>query len=131
MASFCQQRRIKRDKKLLEMAALVKDTFEPLLKLSGSSDIDLFIQIIQTDGGMLTCAINAACLALVDAGIPMSDYVVACSAGFVSNQCILDLNYIEEGPIPCVSLAIQPKSGKTVMMSVILGNVDGGAATPR
>lgn len=29
-------------------------------------------QVIQADGSMLSCAFNAACTALVDAGIPMT-----------------------------------------------------------
>ena len=38
---------------------------------------------------MVHTCINAATLALVDAGISMKDYVVACSAGVVDGVAIL------------------------------------------
>ena len=48
----------------------------------------------------------------MDAGIPMKDYVVACSAGFANDTVVLDLNYIEENAnVPCLTLAISPKNG--------------------
>jgi exosome complex component RRP41 len=37
----------------------------------------------------LQTAINAVTLALVDAGIPMNDYICATSAGLVDNNAIL------------------------------------------
>jgi exosome complex component RRP41 len=40
-------------------------------------------------------AINAAVLAIVDAGIPMKDTMAACSAGFLDDTALLDLNYME------------------------------------
>lgn len=39
--------------------------------------------------GVLQTAINAVTLALVDAGIPMNDYICATSAGLVDNNAIL------------------------------------------
>jgi ribonuclease PH len=39
--------------------------------------------------GVLQTAINAATLALVDAGIPMNDYICATSAGLVDDNAIL------------------------------------------
>jgi ribonuclease PH len=39
--------------------------------------------------GVLQTAINAVTLALVDAGIPMNDYICATSAGLVDDNAIL------------------------------------------
>lgn len=39
--------------------------------------------------GIKSTCINAATLALINAGIPMKDYVCACSASFVEQQSIL------------------------------------------
>jgi len=44
------------------------------------SQIDVCLQVVQADGGITACCINAACLALVHAGIEMTDYVTACTA---------------------------------------------------
>ena len=48
--------------------------------------IDISIQVIQSDGGLLSVAINAVTLALIDAGIPMKDFVVACAAAYVEGS---------------------------------------------
>jgi exosome complex component RRP41 len=42
-----------------------------------------------TKSGVLQTAINAVTLALVDAGIPMNDYICATSAGLVGDTAIL------------------------------------------
>ena len=39
--------------------------------------------------GNLCTAVNVACLALLDAGIPMRDMVVGCSAGFLDKTPLL------------------------------------------
>jgi exosome complex component RRP41 len=42
--------------------------------------------------GVLQTAINAVTLALVDAGIPMNDYICATSAGLVDDNAILGIS---------------------------------------
>jgi exosome complex component RRP41 len=44
--------------------------------------------------GVLQTAINAVTLALVDAGIPMNDYICATSAGLVDDNAILGISLI-------------------------------------
>jgi hypothetical protein len=39
-------------------------------------------QVLQEDGGVLACALNAACAALVDAGVPMTSMFGAAPAGW-------------------------------------------------
>jgi ribonuclease PH len=43
--------------------------------------------------GVLQTAINAVTLALVDAGIPMNDYICATSAGLVDENAILGIPF--------------------------------------
>lgn len=45
--------------------------------------------MIQSDGGVLPVAVNAASLALIDAGVAMSDLVVACSAGYLDGMPVM------------------------------------------
>ena len=47
----------------------------------GESQIDINIQVLQSDGSELAVVINAVSLALMDAGIRMKDFVVAASIG--------------------------------------------------
>lgn len=60
-------------------------------QLSPRSQIDISVLVLEQDGGVLQTAINAVTLALVDAGIPMNDYICATSAGLVDNNAILGL----------------------------------------
>jgi exosome complex component RRP41 len=55
------------------------------------ASIDLFIEVLQADGGTRCAGITVAALALADAGIPMKDLIVACAAGKVDGQLVLDL----------------------------------------
>ncbi len=94
------ERRVQnKDSKLNKEAALIiKQTFESVIQteLFPSSEINIFIQVIQSDGGDRAAAINATTLALSNAGIPMQDFVMACTAGFVDNTPLLDLNHTEK-----------------------------------
>ena len=73
------------------------------------STITITLHILSQDGSLLAACLNAATLALIDAGIPMSDYIVACTSGLTppapssqnSNNTddpdpLLDLNGMEE-----------------------------------
>lgn len=65
------------------------------------------LQVLQADGGTRCCAINAAMLALSDAGVPLRDMVAACAAGYLDGHALLDLNYMEDsGGGPDLSIAL-------------------------
>ncbi len=68
-----------------EDALVVRETMQAcmLLDLYPRTEIFIAIQVVCDDGGVLPAAINAATCALVLAGIPMKDFVTACSAGLV------------------------------------------------
>ena len=40
-------------------------------------------------------ALNAVTLALIDAGLPMRDFVIACEAGYIDGHVLVDLNDAE------------------------------------
>ncbi|KAI9105621.1 ribosomal protein S5 domain 2-type protein [Phlyctochytrium arcticum] len=111
----------RRDRRLLEVASTIKRIFEAVIVTTSfpRSEIDIYLQILQIDGGAMHAAINAATLALIDAGIPMLDYVCACSAGWANNEPLLDLNYLEESAdVPTLTVALLPKSGKVTMLGL-------------
>jgi len=58
--------------------------------------VDVFIELPQTDAGSRCCGINAAAIALADAGIPMKDLVSAVAVGQADKRVIVDLTYEEE-----------------------------------
>ncbi len=62
---------------------------------------------------------NAATLATIDAGIPMKDYVCACSASFVEDTPIVDINHVEESSAgPEIVVATLPKSDQIVFLEI-------------
>ncbi|KAM0750554.1 ribosomal protein S5 domain 2-like protein [Meredithblackwellia eburnea MCA 4105] len=70
-----------KDRRTVELSASIKATFEPvlLLHLYPRSSIDVYIQVLEVDGALLQASINATSLALISAGLPLSDYVCALS----------------------------------------------------
>ncbi|KAJ4896349.1 3'-5'-exoribonuclease family protein [Raphanus sativus] len=75
MAHFStgDRRRQKNDRRSTELSLVIRQTMEAsiLTQLLPHSQIDIFLQVLQADGGTRSACINAATLALADAGIPM------------------------------------------------------------
>ena len=80
---------------------------------------------------MLAACINAATLALIDAGVPMTDYLVACTAASAAihsahgeaavndaSDPLLDLNALEEQELPFVTVATLGK-GQRVSIAIM------------
>ena len=48
------------------------------------------MEVLQADAGTRTAGINAAAVALADAGIPMKSMISSCAAGKVADTIVLD-----------------------------------------
>ena len=116
------------DRRLIETATQIQRTLEAtlLLQTYPKSRIAINISLLCDDGGRLCTAINAASMALIDAGIPMKDICCACSAGGTMystdlTAVLIDLNRMEESTnqngTNCVymPLAILPQRGTIVL----------------
>lgn len=95
-----------------------------LTHLYPHSTIDVHIHILSQDGSLLAACINATTLALIDAGIPMTDYISACTvattAAFADREQdadpLLDVNGLEELDCPYLTVgAIDGKVGVLLM----------------
>lgn len=82
----------------IELSKVIRESLEPSLFVEyyPRTGVDVFIEVLQADGGTRCASITAASLALADAGIPMRDLVVACAAGKVEDKVVLDLFDIED-----------------------------------
>lgn len=101
------------------------------------SSITFSLHVLSQDGGLLACLLNACTLAAVDAGIPMTDYVAACTAGSTSTHAagdegadpLLDLNHQEEQELPGLTVATLGTSDKVVVLAcesrVQVGRLEG------
>ncbi|KAF8962684.1 exoribonuclease, exosome component 4 [Flammula alnicola] len=115
-----RRKRSRGDKRILEFAATIKSTFEPVIQTSlyPRSQIDIFVQVIQQDGGLLQACINGTTLSLMNAGIPMLDFVCAVSGGVHSTSPLLDLTLLEESDVPNVTIAVMPKTRKVSLVTM-------------
>eukprot|EP01094_Clydonella_sp_ATCC50884_P001273 TRINITY_DN1095_c0_g1_i2.p1 TRINITY_DN1095_c0_g1~~TRINITY_DN1095_c0_g1_i2.p1 ORF type:complete len:271 (+),score=58.06 TRINITY_DN1095_c0_g1_i2:188-1000(+) len=125
MAAFStgeRKRRTKGDRRGTEISLIMRQTFESAImtELFPNSQINIFVQIIQADGGTRCAAINAATLALVDAGIPLREMVAAVAVGYIDETPVLDLNYVEDssGRGPDIPVAMFASSRRISMLQV-------------
>ncbi|KAI9789024.1 MAG: Exosome non-catalytic core component [Piccolia ochrophora] len=140
IASFStveRKRRARGDKKISEMQVTIANAFSSTIftHLYTHSTITVTLHVLSQDGSLLAACLNATTLALIDAGIPMSDYIVACTAGSTSSDSdddkadpLLDLNAVEEQELPFLTVGTLGASEKVsvlVMESrVQLGRVE-------
>ena len=97
------------------MATTISSAFQTNLftHLFPHSTITLSLHLLSSDGSVLAALLNASTLALIDAGIPMRDYLCACTAGSTSSYSsndesadpLLDLNAQEELELPFLTVA--------------------------
>jgi exosome complex component RRP41 len=105
----------------VELSKVIRMALEPaiLTDLFPRTGIDIFIEVLQSHGGTRCASITAAAIALADAGIPLRDLVVACAAGKIEDQIVLDLNDIEdqkgEADVP---VAIMPRTGAITLLQM-------------
>src|SRR5574342_1191326 len=105
----------------IEISKVIKEALQPavMLKDFPRTVVDVFIEVLQADGGSRCAALDAASVALVDAGIPMRDMVSACAAGKVADKIVLDVNDEEdkegEADMP---VAYMPNLGKITLMQL-------------
>jgi len=82
----------------IEISKVTREALEPALMLDDypRTAIDVYIEVLQADGGSRCAGISAASVALADAGINMRDLVAACAAGKVDDTIVLDINDEED-----------------------------------
>ncbi len=109
-----RKRHGRNDKRTQEMQHTISSAFSSTLftHLYPHSTITISLHVLSQDGSLLAACLNAATLALVDAGVPMSDYVVACTTGSTASYAgdgeeadpLLDLNGLEEQELPFLTV---------------------------
>lgn len=123
MATFStseRKRRPRGDYRSLEITNSMKQVFETaiLVHLLPYTQIDIFVEVLQSDGSNYSACVNAASLALVHAGIPLKDIVCASTAGIINETAILDVNHAEEGlsSCPVMTIAILPETKQVLSL---------------
>jgi ribonuclease PH len=118
---------LKRQSRAIEISRLIGRVFRTIIDLDVLGEQTLLIDcdVIQADGGTRTAAITGANCALLiaqqkllAAGLItrpfMKTEIAAISAGILSGECILDLNYQEDSNISADFNFVLTKSGKLI-----------------
>jgi exosome complex component RRP41 len=110
------------DRRSTEISKVSREALERVIFLEyfPKTEIDVYVNILQADAGTRCVALTAASVALADAGIPMRDLVVACTAGKIDEGVIaLDLCKEEDmyglGDLP---VAITPRTKEVLLLQL-------------
>ncbi|KAM9853752.1 exosome complex component RRP46 [Aulostomus maculatus] len=99
----------------------VRETCEAslLLSLHPRSSLTLILQELHNDGSLLSCFVNAACMALMDAGLPMSRLFCGVTCAIHRDgQIITDPTAAQEAESRALmTFAIDSKDHKVLMSS--------------
>jgi exosome complex component RRP41 len=81
-----------------ELSKVIREVFENLIMAEKfpNTQIDIYIDVLQAEGGTRTASITAAAVALANAGIPMKDMVSAVAVGKAGNVLLTDLGKAED-----------------------------------
>ncbi len=94
MAPFSveERKRPGADRRSIEISKVSKEAFEAVImkELFPRSAIDIFVEVLQADAGSRTACLNAASVALVDAGVPMRGMITSVAVGKADGQLVLD-----------------------------------------
>ncbi len=90
-----------------EISMIITDCIEPVLflELYPGTAFEVFIEVMDADGGTRCASTTVAALALADAGVPMKSLVTSVAVGKIDGQLVTDLSGIEdkagEADLPC------------------------------
>ncbi len=90
-----------------EISMIMSDCLEPVLflELYPGTSFEVFVEVMDADGGTRCACTTVAALALADAGIPMKSLVSAVAVGKIDGKLVVDLSGIEdkagEADLPC------------------------------
>lgn len=105
----------------MEISKVMRLALEPAIVLEDfpKAEIKLNVIILQAEAGTRTAAINAASVALADAGIPMKDLVTSVSGGKIKGDYVLDLVGKEEEVTGCdLPIAYMPREKKFTLVQM-------------
>jgi exosome complex component RRP41 len=109
------------NRRAIEISKVTKEVFENVIILDNfpGSEIDIFIEVLQSDGGTRAAGITAAAVAVASSGIPMRDIPYAVSAGKAGDELLLDLNKIEDNYSDAdMPIAIAPRNDEILLLQM-------------
>ncbi len=125
MAPFSTTERVRPgiSRRSVEISKVLKEALSNVIFFEDypKTGIDVFIEILEANASTRCAGLNAASLALAEAGVPMKDLVSACSVGKVDGKIVLDVAN-EEDMYGEADLAIATVGGED---KIVLLQMDG------
>jgi len=104
-----------------ELSKVIKEAFENVIISENfpKTEISIFVEVLQSDGGTRCAAVTAAAVALADAGIPMKDLISAVAVCKIDGQIAVDPGKEEdnfgESDMP---IAFSPRTGEILLFQM-------------
>jgi len=101
-----------------ELSKVIKESFENVIISENfpKTQIEIFVEVLQSDGGTRCAAVTAAAVALADAGIPMKDMISAVAVCKIDGKMAVDPGKEEdnfgESDMP---IAFSPRTGELLL----------------
>jgi len=109
------------DRRSVEISKVISEALEKIVLTEQfpRASIDVNIEVLDAEAGTRCAGLTAAGVALIDAGIPIRDIPVACAAGKIGGQIVLDLGKEEDNfgdaDLP---VAISPRTGEVLLLQM-------------
>jgi exosome complex component RRP41 len=104
-----------------ELSKVIGEVFENVIISENfpKTQIEIYIEVLQSDGGTRCAAVTAAAVALADAGIPMKDLVNAVAVCKIDGHMAVDPGKEEdnfgESDMP---IAFSPRTGEVLLFQM-------------
>lgn len=109
------------DRRSVEISKVISEALERvvLTEQFPRASVDVNIEVLDAEAGTRCAGLTAAAVALVDAGIPMRDIPVACAAGKIDGQVVVDLGKEEDNYGQAdLPIAIAPRTGEVLLLQM-------------
>jgi exosome complex component RRP41 len=109
------------DRRSVEISKVISEALEKVILTEQfpRATVNVNIEVLDAEAGTRCAGLTAAGVALIDAGIPMRDIPVACAAGKINGQVVLDLGKEEDNfgdaDLP---VAISPRTGEVLLLQM-------------
>jgi len=104
-----------------ELSKVIKEAFENVIVSENfpKTQIEVYLEVLQSDGGTRCAAVTAAAVALADAGIPMKDMINAVAVCKIDGEMAVDPGKEEdnfgESDMP---IAFSPRTGEVLLFQM-------------
>ncbi len=109
------------NRRSIEISKVIKEVFENAIITENfpGSEINIYVEVLQGDGGTRAAGVTAAAVAVAASGIPMTDLPYGVSIGKIGDQIVIDLNKIEDNYSDAdVPIVISPRTGRILLLQM-------------